>query len=91
MPVLQKSKDNSWESYMGDFVGVHGFVTDPDTVINDPDALIEGRLQDKGPHRLPQDCLRRIDGGHQRVKTQRSLSGILVLERLLWSWRREVF
>ncbi len=30
---------------MDDFIGSHGFVTDPDTVINDPDALVDVSLQ----------------------------------------------
>ncbi|MCF8093438.1 MAG: hypothetical protein K9K21_06620 [Desulfotignum sp.] len=56
--VFQVSKDEAWEPYMNDFIGVHGVVTDPDTSINDPDSLIEVSLQGKGTHRLPQDCLR---------------------------------
>ncbi|MDY0374896.1 MAG: hypothetical protein RBQ72_04090 [Desulfobacterium sp.] len=59
--VFKKSEDEAWEAYMDDFVGLHGFVVDPDTVINDPDSLIEVSLQGKGTHRLPQDCLKRID------------------------------
>lgn len=58
--VFKRSEDEAWEAYMDDFVGLHGFVTDPDTVINDPDALIEVSLEGRGTHRLPQDCLRRI-------------------------------
>lgn len=59
--VFKKSDDEAWEAYMDDFVGLHGVVVDPDTVINDPDSLIEVSLQGKGTHRLPQDCLKRID------------------------------
>ncbi len=59
--VYKRSEDEAWESFMDDFIGVHGFVTDPDMMINDPDALIEVSLQGKGTHRLPQDCLREID------------------------------
>lgn len=59
--VFRKSTDDSWESYMDAFVGLHGIITDPDTAINDPDALVEVSLQDKGTHRLPQDCLRLLD------------------------------
>lgn len=59
--VFQKSKDEAWEPYMDDFVGVHGMITDPDTAINDPDALIEVSLQGMGTHRLPQDCLRLLE------------------------------
>jgi len=59
--VFQRSKDEAWEPYMDDFVGVHGMITDPDTAINDPDALIEVSLQGMGTHRLPQDCLRLLE------------------------------
>lgn len=59
--VFKKSEDEAWEAYMDDFVGLHGFIVDPDTVINDPDSLIEVSLQGRGTHRLPQDCLKRID------------------------------
>lgn len=56
--IFQKSKDDSWESYMDEYIGLHGIVVDPDTFINDPDALVEVSLVGKGTHRLPQDCLR---------------------------------
>jgi hypothetical protein len=59
--VYQPSKDESWEEYMDRFVGLHGIITDPDTAINDPDALVEVSLDGKGTHRLPQDCLKSID------------------------------
>jgi hypothetical protein len=59
--VYRKSTDEAWEPYMDDFIGAHGIVTDPDTTINDPDALIEVSLTGKGTHRLPQDSLRLID------------------------------
>ena len=59
--LFRKSDDESWAPYMDAFVGLHGIVTDPDTAINDPDALIEVSLEDKGTHRLPQDCLRPLD------------------------------
>ena len=58
--VYRQSKDEAWESYMDDFIGCHGIITDPDTAINDPDALIEVSLQGVGTHRLPQDCLREL-------------------------------
>ena len=58
--VYRKSTDEAWEPYMDDFIGVHGIVTDPDTTINDPDALIRVSLTGKGTHRLPQDSLRLI-------------------------------
>jgi hypothetical protein len=56
--VFRKSDDESWAAYMDAFVGLHGIVTDPDSAINDPDALVEVSLEDMGTHRLPQDCLR---------------------------------
>ncbi|MBW2606273.1 MAG: hypothetical protein JRD05_01420 [Deltaproteobacteria bacterium] len=56
--VFKKSDDEGWQSYMDEFVGLHGIITDPDTAINDPDALVEVSLVDKGTHRFPQDCLR---------------------------------
>jgi len=56
--VFQGSKDEAWEDYMNDFIGCHGFITDPDSTVNDPDALIEVSLEGKGTHRLPQDCMR---------------------------------
>lgn len=59
--VFRASDDEAWESYMNDFIGAHGRVTDPDSSINDPDALVEISLQGKGTHRLPQDCLRQVD------------------------------
>lgn len=59
--VFQASRDEAWEAYMDDFVGAHGVVTDPDSSINDPDALIEVSLDGKGTHRLPQDCMRLLD------------------------------
>ncbi len=59
--LFRKSDDESWAPYMDKFVGLHGIVTDPDTAINDPDALVEVSLEGKGTHRLPQDCLRPLD------------------------------
>ena len=56
--VYQCSQDETWQSWMNEFIGLHGMVVDPDTSINDPDALIEVSLVGKGTHRLPQDCLR---------------------------------
>ncbi len=58
--VYKPSTDEAWEPYMNDFIGLHGLVTDPDTSINDPDALIEVSLDERGTHRLPQDCLRKV-------------------------------
>jgi len=55
--VKGRSSDESWEAYMDNLVGSRGMVTDPDSWINDPDALIEVSLEDKGTYRLPQDCL----------------------------------
>jgi hypothetical protein len=59
--VFKSSEDEAWEPYMDDFIGVHGFITDPDSSINDPDALVEVSLEGRGTHRLPQDCLRLLD------------------------------
>ncbi len=59
--IYQKSADESWESYMDEFVGLHGIITDPDAVKNDPDALVEVSLDEKGTHRFPQDCLRILE------------------------------
>ena len=59
--IFKKSDDEGWQSYMDEFVGVHGIVTDPDTSINDPDALVEVSLVDKGTHRFPQDCIRKLE------------------------------
>jgi len=56
--IYRKSDDEEWQSYMDEYVGLHGIVTDPDTSINDPDALVRVSLQDEGTHRFPQDCLR---------------------------------
>jgi hypothetical protein len=58
--IFKKSSDESWQDFMDDFVGLHGIITDPDTAINDPDALVEVSLVDKGTYRIPQDCLRRL-------------------------------
>ena len=46
---------------MDAFVGSHGMITDPDTSINDPEALVEVSLDGMGTHRLPQDCLRLLE------------------------------
>jgi hypothetical protein len=59
--VFQRSDDDSWEDFMDAFIGRHGIVTDPDTLINDPESLVEVSLEDKGTFRLPQDCLRIIE------------------------------
>ena len=59
--IYKKSEDESWESYMDDFIGSHGIITDPDTVINDPEALVEVSLENRGTHRFPQDCLRVLE------------------------------
>jgi hypothetical protein len=56
--IYRKSDDESWQEYMNKYVGLHGIVTDPDISKNDPDALIEVSLNEKGTHRFPQDCLR---------------------------------
>lgn len=59
--IFRKSSDEGWEEYMDRYIGSHGIVTDPDTSINDPDALVEVSLVGKGTHRFPQDCLQVID------------------------------
>lgn len=58
MEVYRKSQDDDWQAHMDRYVGLHGIVTDPDMVKNDPEALIEVTLDGEGTHRLPQDCLR---------------------------------
>ena len=59
--IYRPSSDEAWAPYMNDFVGRHGIITDPDTAINDPDQLVEVSLEDRGTHRLPQDCLRALN------------------------------
>jgi hypothetical protein len=60
--IFRKSKDENWEGYMEEYIGFHGVITDPDTVINDPQALIRVTLDGTGgTHRFPQDCLRKLD------------------------------
>jgi hypothetical protein len=59
--VYRRSDDESWQDYMDQYIGLHGIITDPDSTINDPDALVEVSLVGKGTHRLPQDCLRVLD------------------------------
>jgi hypothetical protein len=56
--IFRRSADEAWETYMDKFVGRHGIITDPDTSINDPDALVEVSLDGIGTYRLPQDCMR---------------------------------
>jgi hypothetical protein len=56
--IYRRSQDEGWEDYMDEFIGLHGIITDPDTSKNDPEDLIEVSLDEKGTHRLPQDCLR---------------------------------
>lgn len=60
--IWRKSSDESWEAYMDALIGRHGVVTDPDSWINDPNALVEVSLENQGTYRLPQDCLRALDG-----------------------------
>jgi hypothetical protein len=59
--IFKKSQDEGWETYMDEYIGCHGIIVDPDTAINDPDALIEISLEGKGTHRFPQDCIRLLD------------------------------
>jgi len=59
--VYQRSQDQRWENYMDEYVGYSGLVTDPDMVINDPDALVQVTLERTGgTHRFPQDCLKKL-------------------------------
>ena len=59
--IFRKSSDEGWQDFMDEFIGSHGIITDPDATINDPDALVEVSIVDKGTHRLPQDCLRKLN------------------------------
>lgn len=60
--IFQTSKDQRWEKYMGEYIGLRGMITDPDVVINDPDALVEVTLEGTGgTHRFPQDCLKKVE------------------------------
>ena len=46
--VFRRSEDQRWEGYMNEYVGYRGVVTDPDMVINDPDALVQVTLEGTG-------------------------------------------
>ena len=59
--IYRRSSDEAWEKYMDSFSGCRGMITDPDTSINDPDALVEVSLDGMGTHRLPQDCMRLLE------------------------------
>ena len=59
--IYRKSDDEEWQSYMDEYIGLHGIITDPDSTINDPDALVRVSLKDQGTHRFPQDCLRLLE------------------------------
>lgn len=59
--IFKRSTDESWESFMDAYVGLHGIITDPDSTINDPDALVEVSLEGKGTYRFPQDCIRLLE------------------------------
>ena len=61
--VFRKSEDAGWGEYMNEYIGCHGVIVDPDTSVNDPDALVEVSLVEKGTHRFPQDCLRVLEDG----------------------------
>ncbi len=53
--VFKASTDDAWEDYMNDFIGCHGFIVDPDTSVNDPDALVEVSLEER--HLGSYNCL----------------------------------
>ncbi len=59
--IFQRSADEGWAEFMDEFIGAHGIVVDPDTSVNDEEALIEVSLEGRGTHRLPQDCLRVLE------------------------------
>jgi len=59
--ICRRSSDEGWADYMDEYIGRHGIITDPDTAINDPDALVEVSLEERGTHRFPQDCLKLIE------------------------------
>jgi hypothetical protein len=59
--VHRRSDDESWQEYMNQYIGLHGVITDPDISKNDPDALIEVSLDEKGTLRFPQDCLEPLE------------------------------
>jgi len=61
--VFRRSEDEAWMPYMNEYIGCHGIIVDPDTSVNDPDALIEVSLDRRGTHRFPQDCLRLLKDG----------------------------
>ena len=59
--IYRRSQDENWEPYMDAYLGLRGIVSDPDTVINDPEALVRVTLdRTGGTHRFPQDCLRKV-------------------------------
>lgn len=60
--IFQRSADEGWAEFMDEFIGAHGIVVDPDTSVNDEEALIEVSLEGRGTHRFPQDCLRVLEG-----------------------------
>lgn len=59
--IYQRSQDEGWAEYMNEYIGAHGIIVDPDTSVNDEEALIEVSLEGKGTHRFPQDCLRVLE------------------------------
>ena len=60
---LAQEKGESLAAELGDSaLYAQADVTDPDTVINDPQALIRVTLDGTGgTHRFPQDCLRKLN------------------------------
>ena len=59
--IYKRSDDEGWADYMDKLIGGRGIVVDPDTSINDPDALVEVSIDGQGTHRFPQDCLRAVE------------------------------
>lgn len=46
---------------MDQYIGLHGTITDPDRVKNDPNDLVRVTLDEHGTHRFPQDCLKVVE------------------------------
>ncbi|MEZ4568319.1 MAG: hypothetical protein R2860_15615 [Desulfobacterales bacterium] len=67
-----RSQPMNVESYMDAFVGLHSIIR-TDAVKNDPDALVEVSLDEKGTHRFPQGLpayIGRLISKRQSTKVQ---------------------